>query len=70
MRLYLAILATLTLWSILSLLFYRAPAGHGPDMVATEVFRFLLPLAIALIVSLFGLILPAPAENISRAAPL
>ena len=70
MRIYLAVLAALMLWSLLSLFFYRAPAGHGPDMVGREVFGFLLPLAIALVVSLFGLFLPAPTEGISRAAPI
>lgn len=40
------------LWSVLSLALFRSSAGHGPDMVGEEVSRFLLPLAVATVLSL------------------
>ena len=40
------------LWSVLSLFLFRSSARHGPDAVGEEVFRFLLPLAVATLVSL------------------
>ena len=42
----------LTTWSLASLFFYRSSANHGPDMVGAEVFRFALPLVIALVVAI------------------
>ena len=40
------------LWNVLSLALFRSSEGHGPDMVGQEVSRFLLPLAIATLLSL------------------
>jgi len=44
--------SALITWSFASLIFYRSPAGHGPDMVGDEVFCFALPLVIALVVAI------------------
>lgn len=37
--------------SIAALLFYRARPGHGPDVVANEVFAFTVPLLTAALIS-------------------
>ena len=69
MRLYYRIWCTLLVWSVCSLLFYRAPAGHGPDMLGAEIVRFGLPLCLAFLMSLVGFALPHPAANAARVTP-
>lgn len=69
MRLYYGVWGALLVWSVCSLLFYRAPAGHGPDMVGAEISRFGLPLCLAFLVSLVGFALPHPVDNAARVMP-
>lgn len=48
----LTLLIMLCFWSITSLVIFRSDARHGPDMVGEEVFRFAVPLVLALMASL------------------
>jgi hypothetical protein len=47
-------------WGILHLLLYRSGAAHGPDMVGEEVFGFLAPFAIALVIAIGLLLMQGP----------
>ncbi|MEX2288242.1 MAG: hypothetical protein WD648_14200 [Planctomycetaceae bacterium] len=60
-------------WGWASLLLYRSTSGHGPDMVADEVFAFMLPIVISLGIAI-GLLftqgpLPEPFQS-RKYAPL
>lgn len=69
MRFYYGVWGLLVFCSIVSVLFYRAPEGHGPDMVGAEVFHFGVPLLLACLVSLIGFGLPHPTDNAPKVAP-
>ena len=56
-------------WNVCSLLFCRAPAGHGPDMVVAVILHFGLPLCLAFLVSLVGLALSHPVDKAARVMP-
>jgi len=49
--------------SLVALLFYRAPLGHGPDMVVQEVLAFMTPIMVA---ALIAVALLALAPSIER----
>jgi hypothetical protein len=69
MRFYYGTLALLFLWSLGSLLFYRAPTSLGRAAIGDETIHFGLPLLLAFFVSILGFGLSHPATLAAKAAP-